>query len=551
MELKDYINVLWRRKWVILLTLTITMTVVMIGTQMMTPVYRASTTLRIAASASGSLNYSDYMYAERLMNTYVEIATSRPVLEELLKRLDLIQPPNIKAEIVPNTELIRITVEDISANRTALAANTLTEILITQSSQLYTGGGKKLTEVLGEQLAVIQADVEKTQQDYEKLLIQTPAASEKIDASGQLLQLKQSNYATLLGQYQQARFREEVQASMITIFETAIVPQTPSKPRVLLNISLGLVVGLVGGLGLAFIFENLDTTLYTTEDIEIVTKITALAKIPKVNKKQTCNFQDVFSPIAEAFRKLATNIQLANHQESRKVLLIVSAEPNQGKSMIVANLAFSLAELGKNVVAIDCDTRMPTLHSMFHLSNQCGLKDVLEQKTSVKKALQKSSYDGVTVLSSGSLLAHPSQLLGSPQMAKLIESLRQQFDYILLDSPALLAVADVSALTPNADGLIFVVRRAHATREAVQTAGKYLAELHDKSFYLIVNQADHSNGYDYYQYRRKSGTFKARFKGIFNRRKSGILKAWFEGIINRSKSGALRARFEGIFNRNK
>jgi len=531
MELRNYISLLWRRKWIIITTTIVTIAVVGVGTRYITPVYQASATLRIAVSAGGSLTYSDYMYADRLMNTYVEIATSQPVVEELVKRLGLTEPPILKVEIVPNTELIKITVEDINPDRAALVANTVVDILTGQSSRLYTGGGKILTEVLDEQMAQIKTDVDETRLEYEKLILQTPPAVEKIDATGQLLQLKQSNYATLLAQYEQARFREEIQAGMITVFEKAIVPQAPFRPRLALNIALGVVVGLVGGLGLALIFENLDTTLYTTEEIETTTKLTVLARIPKIHKKQIRILQNQFSPAEEAFRNLATQIQQINCDQLKKVLLVISAEPSQGKSLVVSYLAISLAEFGKNVVAIDCDTRIPRLHSLFQLSNESGLKDVLEQKVKLEKAIQKSSYDGVSVLTSGSPLAHPSQMLGSLQMTRLIGNLSQKFDYVLLDSPALLAVADTSVLAPNVDGFLLVVRRAHARRQAVLEVSNFLMRAQDKFIGLIVNQVDTTSSYGYYKYRRQKGLLSARFGRMVNRNNWTLLISNLRGMI--------------------
>ena len=158
--------------------------------------------------------------------------------------------------------------------------------------------------------------------------------------------------------------------------------------------------------------------------------------------------------------------------------------------MITFHLACSLAELGKKVVAVDCDTRLPRLHSFFHLPNQIGLKDVLEQKVCLEDALQESSFEGVHVLTSGSHLAHPSQMLGSAQMAKLVKNLGQQFDYVLLDSPAMLAVADVAALAPIAVGLVLVVRQGHAQKAAVQAASNFLAGQNGKLTFLIVNQVN-------------------------------------------------------------
>jgi non-specific protein-tyrosine kinase len=513
LELRKYINIILRRKLIILVTAVGTIALVAVGTHSMTPVYQTSVILRIAVAAVGSLTSSDYMYTDRLMNTYVEIAASRPVLEELVKRIDLTELPTLKAEIIPNTELIEITVEDVNPNRAALVANTLAEILIAQEFQLYTGAGKTSSQVLGEQLTQSKADLDESLLEYQRLLIQTPVPK-NIEVASQLVQLNQNRYASLLSQYEQARTREEIRASMVTVFQQAAIPEVPSKPRVGLNIALGVVAGLIGGLGLAFIFENLDTTLYEIEDIENATKSSALVKIPRASKREISTLQGGFSPLSEAFRDLATHLQLNIHQQSRKVLLLVSAEPGQGKSMIVCHLACSLAELGKSVVAVDCDTRMPSLHSYFRLPNQIGLRDVLEQQVRLEDAIQKSPFERVYALTSGSQLSSPSQLLGSAQMSKVLRSLSQQFDYVLLDSPALLSVADVTVLSPNAGSLMLVVRQAHAGRAAVQTAGSFVAAQNGKFSGLIVNQAESSSHYYYYKNRRKPSSLLALVKKL-------------------------------------
>lgn len=502
LEIRHYLNIIWRRKFTILLALITTMTCVAIGTKKIIPVYGTSATLRVATSAGGSVNYSDYMYADRLMNTYTQIATSRPVLDELMAELSLTEPPEIKAEIIPNTELIKITAEDTDPAMAAKIANTLANVLVTQNSKLFIGGGRSTTNVLEEQLNLVQQDLQKAQQTYENLLIQTPIP-ESLDTTKQLLQLKQSNYASLLSQYEQARFREEIQASMITIFETAVIPETPTRPNVLLNMVLAFVVGLAGGLGLALVFENLDTTLYEVRDIETTTELPVMIKIPKASRRDIVTFQGESSSLTEAFRNLATNIQVINHQQAKQVLLLISAEPNQGKSMITFHLACSLAELENHIVVIDCDTRIPRLHSFFHLPNRIGLKDVLEQTKSLEEALQKTAFEGVHVLTSGSQLAHPSQLLGSAQMTQLVKKLKEQFDYVLLDSPAMLAVADTSALVPIADELILTVRCGRAQKAAVQTTSAFLAGQKEKLTFLIVNEVDSASHYYYYNDRKR------------------------------------------------
>ena len=267
MNLKPYVNIIQRRKWAVILTVIVVLAATALGTINQKPIYTASTTLRVAASVGGSLNNSEYMYNIQLMNTYVKIATSRPVLDQIKTQLGIKTLPDITAEVIPNTELIKITVKSKNPANASIIANTLTDILIAESNKLYVGGGTNLQAVLEKQLAKAESDLEQARKEYEKIIIQTPAATGQIESVRGLLQSNQTTYTTLLGQYIQASLREEIRSSMITVIEPAIPPQTPSQPNIPLNYALGLVIGLMGGLGLAFILENLDAG-HTTENIK-------------------------------------------------------------------------------------------------------------------------------------------------------------------------------------------------------------------------------------------------------------------------------------------
>lgn len=504
MQLKQYLDILWRRKWILFFAILVTMGIVGVYTQTQTPMYRSSTIVRIAASTSGGLSYSDYVYATQLMNTYVEIATSRPILEELKGKLEVNYLPVITAEVIPSTELVRITAESANPTLAANAANILAEILISESRELYSGGGKSSQDILGEQLLKAQVELDKTRDAYTRLIIQTPAPTGEIETTRQLLQLNQTTYTTLLGQFTQAALREEIRSSMITVIEPALVPKIPFEPRATFNYVLGFVVGLMGGLGLAFVFESQDTSLYSSEDIEAVVGLNALAKIPKASKSQLHAYQDYFSPLMDAFQNLALNLQTAEDQPAKKAFLIMSAEPGQGKSMIVHRLALSLAELGKKVIVIDCDVRLPQLHTLFSLSNDFGLADVLEQKIKLEDAVQASSWEDVKLLASGLPSSNPPKLLGSRQMVDLLDELKREFDYVLLDTSALLATSDITAIVPNVDSVLLVVRRGHSHHEALRSIKRVLAGLRyrDKPVSLIVNQAENADHYAQYHYRK-------------------------------------------------
>ena len=498
MELKDYLAIILRRKKIIIGTLVATLNVVIIGLLVITPIYTASSTLRIATASGGTVNYSDYMYADRLMNTYVSIATSSPVLDELKRQLGLAELPPIEVKTVPNTELIQILVEDPDPALAATAANTLSSILITQSQDLYSGGGKSPQDILSEQLQQMETELNQAQSDYEGLVTNSPNDAEAIAAASRSLEVKRQIYATLLEQYEQTRIREAIRANTLSIVEPAVYPEAPSKPNRLLNLILGLMVGLIGGVGLAFLFENLDSTLYTTKQVEKASQLTALGQIPNIKvHKQTLSVNGN-SFYREAFRRLRTNIFMQDEGVPHKTILITSSEPGEGKSTTVANLAYVIAQSNRSVIVIDCDLRLPTLHKLFQLPNTSGLSDYLCQEAAIDQISKSTKFPGVQMITSGPPPSNPIELLSSPKMSVLINALTRQYDVVLLDTPAIVQVADAAVLVPIVDGVLLVVMLGETKEEALMNASKQLEEAKARSIGLVVNGVRPEINYYYY-----------------------------------------------------
>ena len=487
MDIKRYLSILWRRKWIIAATTVVTLLVTVIVYSMSTPVYVATATLRVAIAMGGTQNTLYYTYNAQLMNTYVEIAASRPVQTELANRLEMAEAPHVKAEVVPNTELIRITTENPNPKLAALTSNTLAQILMEQSDHLYVGGAISSTEILAGQVKDASIDLEKTRKDYERLIVQTPAAPDQIEGTNQILQEKQRTYETLLRQHEQAQYRQAVEASMITIVEEATIPHFPSGAGATLNYALGAIVGLMAGILLAFAFENMDDRLYTSTEIEAEVNAPTLAKLPHAKKQQLDYASNKFSPLIESMRYLLARIQL-DSKTPNKALMITGTEPGQGTSTISANLASLLAEQGKRVALVDCNLRNPKLHDLFGLSNDQGLTDILSEKTDWEKAIQNSTTENVSVITAGSVAGAPLQAFDPARTEKLIASLRQQYEYIIMDAPAL-SVADAAMLTSQSDGVILVARRSHTRRGSIQSASNFLSRFTDRFIGLVVNEA--------------------------------------------------------------
>jgi non-specific protein-tyrosine kinase len=492
MDVRAYLEILRRRKWVILVTTAVTVIVALAGTLLMVPEYSASTTVRVATAASGSSDYvsHDINYADRLMNTYTKIATSGPVMTQLIQKLNLKQPPRVDVEVPANTELMKITVEDQNPTLARDAANTLASILIDQVREQSGAHVQTAQDILKEQLSQTQAELDQARKNYESVLGRFSPESAQGVAAKRLLDLKEETYTRLLEQYERIRLNDAVRLNTISIIEPAVVPSVPSKPYTMLNLGLGLFLGLIAGRGLAFLFENMDTTLHTSEQIARTTELAILGKIPTAKRPLQNLFFSTNAPLDDAFRRLRTNILILDNNAPIHALLVTSAEAEEGKSTIVANLARVIAQLGRTVLLVDCDLRSPALRTFFGLRNQFGLSSVLQQKISPEEALQESGVPGVYVLTSGPPPSNPTELLGSARMPALLDRLAQRFDIVLLDAPALLPVADTTALAAAVDGVALVVRRTRAHQEAVRAACQQLADIKARVLGVIVNQAE-------------------------------------------------------------
>jgi capsular exopolysaccharide synthesis family protein len=358
------------------------------------------------------------------MQTYASIITGRVVKAELKRQLGIDYTPSVSVNFPANTELMEISVSHEDPQMAADIANTLAQILISQT---------------------------RGQNDYSVMVI-----GEAVPPGG----------SNALG------------------------------TRVF--IILGLMAGVGGGVVLALLWENIDSSLYTRRQIETVSGLSTLAEIPEIKQKHN-GFLNGTSVEGEAFRQLRTRLFVLDRQSPLRTLLFTSAEPHQGKSTIASNLALAIAHAGRSVVIVDADMRQPGMHTRFGLSNECGLSTFLQGQASLDEVLKKSHVDDIHVLTSGPVVDNPSELFSSRQMNDLLLQLTERFDMVLIDAPALLAVADAAVLASLVDGVLLVVGRARASSDAVHEAQKRLDGLQANPLGVVVNYADHHSMYNYYK----------------------------------------------------
>ena len=205
------------------------------------------------------------------------------------------------------------------------------------------------------------------------------------------------------------------------------------------------------------------------------------------------------SIVAESYRTLRTNIQYSSFDKEYKIIVVTSSDPGEGKSTTAGNLALSMAQDDKKVILIDCDLRKPSLHKKFKISNLVGLSDVMIGKTDLVKAVHKHNKN-LVLLTSGKIPPNPSEMLSSKTMGNLLETLKENFDYIILDTPPVQAVTDAQILSTKADGTILVVRAERTRRESVQNAVNLLKKVNANIIGTVLNGLDEGRNKYYYYY---------------------------------------------------
>lgn len=448
MNLQDLIKLL-RNRW---LTICVTFAVALIAAVAVsiftTPLYKASTRLFVSTTAGSTLSdaYQGGRFSQERVVSYTELLKGDTLAQRTVDKLGLdvtaeqLQE-NIEASAKPETVLIDVDVMDTSPVRARDIANALSDEFVMLVREL-----------------------------------ETPEDGAKPD-------------------------------SRVVVEQRASIPRNPVVPDTVRNIVLGLAVGLALGVGLAILRDLLDNTVKSRELLEDISGSGIVGSIPldKERRKQPAiAFESDNSGIAEAFRKLRTNLKFLSVDNPPRVIVVTSSMPSEGKSTTAINLALALAEADHNVVLVDGDMRRPMMHKYLDLVGPVGFSTVLSGVASLEDALQKTRFPGLTVLTSGAIPPNPSELLGSHSARSLIGELREKFDYVIVDSTPLLAVTDAAILAAGADGVLIMARFGHTKRDqltnAVATLRSVGAPLLGAVFTLMPTRGASSYSYNYTYY---------------------------------------------------
>ncbi|MBX0330980.1 polysaccharide biosynthesis tyrosine autokinase [Oscillochloris sp. ZM17-4] len=397
-----------------------------------TPIYEVSTSILVTGGGVSGTSRSSYDYlmaSQQLTRTYAELLRKRPLLEEVIARLQLPTPPEklfnrVKVQPVPQSQIIVISIRDANAESAATIINEIVTVLIEQNRELIATGS----------IPVGQG---------------------------------------------------------VLVVEPAAPSATPVSPSPLRNAVLAAVLSAFLITGAAYIKEALEDKVKSVEEAEATTGAAVLGVIGQV--AGAGRPEGVASIAAgrssAAYRLLQTRVEIAAGGDPAQALLLTSSGPLDGTSTTAASLAVALAQSGKRVILVDANPRRPALHALFHLSNSRGLTTALQESASAISYLTSTSVGDLWLVPSGPLPSRLTELLRAPRMAALIAEWKEQSDIVLLDTPALLAASDAALLAQVCDTALLVVRAETTGAESLKTAHDLLAQSKARVLGMVLNRS--------------------------------------------------------------
>lgn len=557
---KDYLRVILKRKWTVFNFFIILVTIVAIGSFKMKPVYEATTRLLIEKEKSNNMSFQEIVGVETSQEDYYQtqykIIKSRRFAREVVKKLHLERISGftagtkkdtvtlflkyVKVNPIRNSRLVDISVEYGDPQLAAEMVNTLADVYIQQNleSSIFIARG-------------ILAKLPEEERSYEKiedLAINTEKLSSlpSVINNPLIQQLKmdhaevEAKYANLSKRYKKKHptmieltstlermedrinwetkrvvesLKTELSGALrgnnIRIIDKAEIPDIPIKPKVKLNIILAIMAGLMGGCGLAFLFEYLDDTVKGDRDIEQYLGLVFLGFIPKINnnkrKDKNVRDKDLFvnvhseSIISELIKSIRSKLIFSLPKDKLKTILVTSTGPQEGKTFTAVNLAAAFAQLGEKTLLVDCDLRRPSVHKIFTLKNGKGVSDYLVGEAELDEIIKETEVKNLSVIFSGAFAPNPAELLNPQNLEQFMQLLKTKFDRVILDSPPIIPVSDVLGLSTVVDGVIQVVQWGKVSRQVIKRATKILREVNARILGAVLNNIDvEKSEYSYY-----------------------------------------------------
>lgn len=326
----------------------------------------------------------------------------------------------------------------------------------------------------------------------------------------------QTMFAGLLERSRETGISGELKTSNIRVVDAAETPRVPESPKTVANLLIALFGGTFLGLGLAFFFEYLDSRIKQPDEIKTQLGLPFLGMIPAFVAKDTTGPPLIGNGMphefSEAFRGIRTNILFSSAEGGSRSLVVTSTGPGEGKSVVSSNIAMSLALAGQRVLLIDADMRRPKLHELFGVGLEPGLSNVMVGDAKASEAVKRTLTPNLWLMTSGKHPPNPAELLGSRRFKDFMVSLGEHFDWIIVDTPPVMAVTDASVIAHSATGVVFVVGSEMTSRGAAKAAMEQLDSARARLVGGVLNRVDVRRNPYYY-----SRHYRQEYKNYFTK----------------------------------
>ncbi len=517
-NLRDYTALLWRRKWWAIVPFVVALVGGVLGTMLVTPVYRAETMLSVNATVMRPQDvdpFSGLFLSREAVPTFVQLVKTPGVIDEARASLGLDKTGQglgkVSSSQIGQTEFFVVSVEDRDPVLAYNAANALAKALQSQSEVDWQRRAATAEAVLRFQVDQLSQKIEATR----RALAAAPTQQDSPRLSLELAQYERQ-YSDGLGtlqEYSMAMFRV---TEVLTVRTPAVLPARPIRPQPLVYILTSLIVAVVFGMGLVFLVEHLDTKVKSPEEVTRLLGLPVIGALPVMAEPKAST--GILDPIAvgsdpalEPYHLLRTNLGIAWNSAPSKYILVTSALEGEGKTTVLSNLGIALAMTGKRIVLVDADLRRPQLHRQFGLARSTGLADLLgEGNHDPSSYLRKTGLDSLQVLSAGlsEAQASPALLLGSDRMRQVLRDVGEGNDIVMVDTPPVLYSSDALALMEMMDQIILVIWSGMLRKETVEQIREVLSRAKAKKIEVVLNRVKReTDAYAYYYYQHYYGKY--------------------------------------------
>jgi polysaccharide biosynthesis transport protein len=509
-DLRQYLSILWKGKWIIILCTVLALAVGLVLVFTLQPVYQATAKVLIVEKNISSEVFDQYIpeySGSREINfqTQMEIISSRQFREEVIKRLSLDMKPGqledkINISRVTGANVVDISVQDSDPQLAADISNMLSAIYIEWVSENYQQDIRELLEEIDSKAADAKQELDKVSAQISGL---EGSGKDIPESLRKELEMNSSMYVMLSEKYENLRINEAVGDSFARVIESAVVPQDPVKPNKKLYLAASLLIGLLLGSGIILLREFMDNTIKTSSDakryygLSVVSQI-AYEKSYDTRKRELIILKDPASQTSESIRELRTNLKYFDIEGNKKIIGVSSAQLEEGKSFISANLAVTLAHSGIKTILVNADLRKPMIHKYFNISNTSGITSILTGYSKLADEIKSTEVKNLHFLASGPIPPNPAELLETDLLGKILESLAEKYEYVIVDTPPIVPVTDLIVLAGKIDSIMIVARVGKVTKATAVQAMEKTRVIKDKLMGIVLNGVVRKGSYYYY-----------------------------------------------------